>query len=154
MWWLQGQEASQSGGGGGDGEAGREVERKEQSRFPDLSKDMEPWQRLAFLDCECNSVSFKLAGSISVCVCVRVCVCVCVHTCTCLQWGEQSPLLEWISKAVPKNRNLLLKVMNFRKTFKPPQWHDHTCIKKTIRWHQMEGWRRGKRRRGSDPYGR
>ena len=72
------------------------------------------------------------------CVCVCVCVCAraCVHTYTCLQWGEQSPLLEWISQALTKNLSLLLKVINFRKIFKPQQWHDHTCIKKTIRWHQ------------------
>ena len=70
------------------------------------------------------------------CVCVCVCVCAFVHTHTCLQWGEQSPLLEWISQALTKNLSLLLKVINFRKIFKPQQWHDHTCIKKTIRWHQ------------------
>ena len=65
--------------------------------------------------------------------CVCVCVCARAQAHTCSQRGEQSALLEGISKALPKTLNLLLKVMNFRKIFKPEQWHDHTCIKKTIR---------------------
>ena len=54
---------------------------------------MKPWQRLAFLDCECNSVRLKLAGlvCVCVCVCVRAHVHTHAHTHTLLQWGEQSP---------------------------------------------------------------
>ena len=52
-----------------------------------------------------------------VCVCVRAHVHTHAHTHTLAVGRAESS--EWISQALPKNLNLLLKIMNFRKIFKP-----------------------------------
>lgn len=73
----------------------------------------------AFVECECNAVRPSLAG---VCVCVWVCVRACVRArmraCICPGYSGESraEVTElWISKALTKNQNLILNVMNFRK---------------------------------------